>query len=39
LQYAQVEGKKTLICTGCIRTLHKAPRKKIVRKTSVAATA
>ena len=23
LQYARVEGTRMLICTGCIRTLHK----------------
>lgn len=27
LQYARVEGKKELICTGCLRTINKAPRK------------
>ncbi len=31
LQYATIEGKRTLVCTGCIRTLNKAPRKKVAK--------
>ena len=38
LQYATVDGKRMLICTGCMRTLHKAPR-KVVRKKAVAVAA
>ena len=30
LQYARVDDKRMLVCTTCLRTLHKAPR---VRKT------
>jgi hypothetical protein len=37
LQYATVDGKRMLICTGCLRTIHKAPRKVAVKKTAVAA--
>ncbi len=39
LQYAQIEGKRMLVCTGCIRTLNKAPRKRVAKKDSVAAAA
>jgi ribosomal protein L28 len=35
LQYVTVDGKRLHICTGCMRTLHKAPH-KVVRKTAVA---
>lgn len=38
LQYTLVDGKRKLVCTGCIRTLHKAARPKVVR-TAKAATA
>lgn len=31
LQYAQVEGKRMLICAGCIRTLNKTPRKRTAK--------
>ena len=34
LQYAKIDGKRVLVCTGCLRTINKAPRKKIA-KTSV----
>jgi len=39
LQYSLVNGKRTLVCTGCIRTLQKAPRAKVTRapKAAVAA--
>ena len=30
LQYAKVEGVRMLICTACIRTIHKAPHRKSV---------
>jgi hypothetical protein len=32
LQYATIDGQRVLICTGCIRTIHKAPRPKRVAK-------
>jgi len=28
LQYGKVNGKRALVCTGCLRTLHKAPTKR-----------
>ena len=31
LQYARVEGKRMLICTQCLKTMHKKP---VVRKTA-----
>ena len=37
LQYTLVGGKRTLVCTGCIRTLNKAPRKKVEKKAVAAA--
>ena len=37
LQYTLVDGKRTLVCTSCIRTLHKAPRAKVVRAKATAA--
>ena len=36
LQYATVDGKRMLICTGGMRTLNKAPRKVVRKKTEVA---
>jgi ribosomal protein L28 len=39
LQYATIEGKRMHICTGCIRTLHKAPRKRVVKKATAGTTA
>lgn len=39
LQYTLVDGKRTLVCTSCIRTLHKAPRAKIVHTAKAATTA
>jgi ribosomal protein L28 len=38
LQYATIDGKRQLVCTGCLRTLHKAPH-KVVRKKAEAAVA
>ena len=38
LQDAVIDGKRALVCTGCIRTLHKAPHKAVKAKTAVAAT-
>jgi len=29
LQWARVQGKRTLICTGCIRTISKKARGKV----------
>jgi ribosomal protein L28 len=37
LQYATVDGKRMLICTACLRTLHKAPHTVAHRKAAVAA--
>ncbi len=34
LQYATVDGKRMLLCTTCLRTLHKTPR---VRKAKASA--
>ena len=34
LQYATVDGKRILVCTTCLRTIHKAPR---IRKTKASA--
>jgi ribosomal protein L28 len=37
LQYATVDGKRMLICTKCLRTLHKAPHvRKAAAKSSAA---
>ncbi len=36
LQYATIEGTRMLVCTGCIRTLNKPPRKKVVKAASKA---
>lgn len=33
LQYAQVDGKRMLICTACLRTMHKATRVRKVTTT------
>lgn len=38
LQYAQVDGKRMLICTNCLKTLHKT-RKPHVRKRKAVAVA
>jgi ribosomal protein L28 len=38
LQYAQVKGVRMLICTGCIRTMHKAPHKVVRAKTPATVT-
>ena len=38
LQYARIDGKRVLICTKCIRTLHKAPRVKREKVAAPAAT-
>jgi ribosomal protein L28 len=35
LQYAKVEGKRMLICTNCLKTMHKKP---VVRKVAAKAT-
>jgi ribosomal protein L28 len=32
VQYARIDGKRVLVCTACLRTLHKPTR---VRKTIV----
>lgn len=37
LQYATVDGKRMLVCTGCLRTIHKAPRKAVTKRAAVAA--
>lgn len=34
LQYAKVDGKRALICTKCLKTLHRKPLG--VKKTAVA---
>lgn len=39
LQYTTVDGKRMLVCTQCLRTLHKAPRKAVIRKTAETAIA
>ncbi|HUC01894.1 MAG TPA: hypothetical protein VMA75_03235 [Candidatus Paceibacterota bacterium] len=36
LQYATVDGKRMLVCTTCLRTIHKAPRKALKAKAPVA---
>ena len=36
LQYAQINGQRALVCTACLRTLHKTPR---VRKAKISASA
>jgi len=37
LQYAQIEGKRMLICTACLRTMHKTKRVRIAPAAKVAA--
>ena len=37
LQYARIEGKRVLVCTNCMKTLHKPARKVVVRKTAAVA--
>jgi ribosomal protein L28 len=39
LQLVRTDGKRILICTGCIRTLHKAPRAPHGKKAIAAAAA
>lgn len=39
LQYATIDGKRQLVCTGCLRTAHKAPHKVVHKKVAVAAAA
>ncbi len=37
LQYTKIDGKRALVCTGCLRTINKAPRKRAVKTTASAA--
>jgi len=37
LQYTTVEGKRMLLCTNCLRTLHKAPRTRKAKASAPAA--
>lgn len=37
LQYTKIDGKRVLVCTGCLRTLNKAPRKRVAKATISAA--
>lgn len=37
LQYATIDGTRMLVCTGCLRTQSKPPRKRASKKTAVAA--
>jgi hypothetical protein len=39
LQYARVEGKRVLICTACMKTLHKMPRVRKEKAVTAKATA
>lgn len=39
LQYARVDGKRMLICTGCLRTLHRGPRVRVKKASAAPATA
>ena len=36
LQYARVNGQRTLVCTNCLRTLHKTKRATPALKAAVA---
>jgi hypothetical protein len=36
LQYGRIDGKRILLCTQCLKTLHK-PARKMVKKASVTA--
>lgn len=39
LQYGKLDGKRALLCTGCLRTLVKPAHKAPAKKTAVAASA
>ncbi len=39
LQYATIDGKRMLVCTGCLRTLNKAPHKRATKAKTAAAAA
>jgi ribosomal protein L28 len=39
LQYTKIDGKRALVCTQCLRTINKPPRKRAVKKETAAASA
>lgn len=39
LQYARLDGKRVLLCTNCMKTLHKPARKVPAKRTTTAVAA
>jgi len=37
LQYATIDGTRVLICTGCLRTLHKPARVRVKKEVATLA--